>query len=789
MTPRVVTADGPTTLTIAGTLVNEGPDPVTDLQVRVQRGNPLTTEGQVRDALDGDAPTDSAVPAFEPLADALAPGAQVPVHLSVPLRGSGLALDAAGVYELLVNVNGTPAGGARARLAAARMLLPVLGLPGAAPTRPRADPTPLTVLYPIADTPHRISTVPGAPPLLDDDSLAASFAPTGRLGGLVAALAQRAPAGSPVRSGLCLAIDPDLVETASVMSQGYQVVGRSGVPTAGTGANVAGQWLTQLAAVAKGGCAIALPYADADLVALTRGGLTDAATRALGPARQILSTLLQTPVPADIAWPADGTIDNATLDVVQASGARSVLLSADAVTGRARGGVVPLADRAVSALLTDPLLTRAATAPQAIPVAAGQGAAATAESLAGDDGPLATQDLIGALAYRATAGTPLVLAPPHQWRTDGAAARALLDAVGALVTAGEVNPVGLADADAVRSAAAPVRPDPPVNATEVPDSAISTIADASRDLTDLRSAVVDGNVGITADQLLTPLQFGLLRGATAANRAAPTAAQDAAAAVLARVDAIRNSIRVLEPPNPYALGSSDAPLPITVANALPVTVRVRVELASTSGLRVNAIDVQQIPPLGRRQVSVNAQVTRAGQFTVDAAVRTPSGGLLGPPSHLKVRSTAYGTITAWLTAIAGGLLVLLAGRRVWRRVRGEAERPTARVAPTPPPTVDPTGPTVRLPIPDHGPAPPDRMSAPPDRIARRTGGPRRRRTGSPHGSTRHPSRRARGRNRHRCRRTEPPHRRFRDRARARHHRRTRRRTGREAPGRRLPARI
>src|SRR6185503_13300223 len=101
--------------------------------------------------------------------------------------------------------------------------------------------------------------------------------------------------------------------------------------------------------------------------------------------------------------------------------------------------------------------------------------------------------------------------------------------------------------------------------------------------------------------------------------------------------------------------------------------------------------------------AVNAQVTRAGQFTVDAVVSTPDGGVLGPPSHLKVRSTAYGTITAWLTAIAGGLLVLLAARRVWRRVRGEAQRPTARVDPTPPPTVDPpadpTGPTLRLPTP------------------------------------------------------------------------------------------
>jgi hypothetical protein len=343
-------------------------------------------------------------------------------------------------------------------------------------------------------------------------------------------------------------------------------------------------------------------------------------------------------------------------------------------------------------------------------VAPGPGAAATAESLAGDDGPLATQDLLGAVAFRAGGDGPIVVAPPHQWRTDGAGVRALLDTVSALVTAGRVNPVRLADAAGDTAAPAPVRPDPPVDAAEVPAAAISTLADAARGLTDLRSAVVESNVGITADQLFTPLEFGLLRGASAANRASPPAAQGAAAAVLARVDAIRNSIRVLEPPNPYALGSSDAPLPVTVANALPVTVRVQVELTSTSGLRVAPIEVQQVPPLGRRQVAVNAQVTRAGQFTVDAVVSTPDGGVLGPPSHLKVRSTAYGTITAWLTAIAGGLLVLLAARRVWRRVRGEAQRPTARVDPTPPPTVDqpgdPTGPTVRLPIPSHGASPP-----------------------------------------------------------------------------------
>ncbi|HEY0816787.1 MAG TPA: DUF6049 family protein [Pseudonocardia sp.] len=708
VSPRVVTADGPTTLTVIGTLRNDGLDPVTDLAIRVQRSNPLTTEGQVRDALDGAAATDATAPQFTPLADVLEPGAQVAVNLTVPLRGSsatGLALGTTGVDELLVNVNGTPARGTRARLAAARMLLPVLGLPGATTSPVRtAAPAPLTVLYPIADVPHRLSTIPGAPVLLDDDTLAASFAPTGRLGGLVAALAQRAPLSSPVRSAVCLAIDPDLVETASVMSQGYQFLGPDGVPRAGAGAAAAGQWLAQLTAVAKGGCVVALPYADADLVALRRGGLTDTASQAVVTGRQILSTLLQTAIATDVVWPADGLVDTSTLDVIEAAGGRSLLLSADSVDGKARSGVVPLAGRRhpMAALLTDPLLSSAATGPSRTPTTPEPGAAATAESLAGNDGPLASQDLIGALSFRATAATPLVVAPPHNWRVEGTGAADLLDAVGTLITGGEVTPAGLTDTLAGVNPAAPaVQADPPVEMPLISGAAIAGVAAAVRDLADLRTAVVTGaGVGITPDQLFAPLDLGVLRPASAARRGSPTDAQSAASIELSRVDAVRNSIRVLEPPNPYSLGTSDAPLPITVANALPVTVRVRVQIVGTSGLRVAPIDVQQIPPLGRRQVSVNAQVTRAGQFTVEAEVRTPAGGALGPPSRLRVRSTAYGTITAWLTAIAGALLVVLTARRIWRRVRGDQARQTARVDPTPPPTEDlATGPTDRLPLP------------------------------------------------------------------------------------------
>ena len=54
----------------------------------------------------------------------------------------------------------------------------------------------------------------------------------------------------------------------------------------------------------------------------------------------------------------------------------------------------------------------------------------------------------------------------------------------------------------------------------------------------------------------------------------------------ARVQELRAAIRVVEPPSPYALGTKDAPLLLTVANGLPIGVRVRIDLASSGGLVV-----------------------------------------------------------------------------------------------------------------------------------------------------------------------------------------------------------
>jgi hypothetical protein len=702
LAPRVVTADGPSVLTVTGTLRNTGGVAVRDLAVRLQRGEPLRGEAAVRDALAGDAATDASAPRFQELPDALAPGDEVPVRLTVPLRGSpetGLALSGAGVHELLVNVNGIPAGGDRARLAAVRMLLPVLGLPagpdGSEPVPDAgASAVPATLLLPLADLPRRLTTVPvpGAPALLSDDVLAAALAPEGRLGGLVTAVAE-APDGA--RDAVCVAVDPDLLQTAAAMRAGYEVQRPDGTRVPGAGAEVAGRWLDALADAVAGRCVVALPFADADLVALTRAGLGAVAADAVAAGRAITEDLLGTAPLDATTWPDDGLVDAATLDGLAGAGTAALVLSADGLgTGDAAGGAVPLTG-GVRALVADPLLTDAADTGAAAPDGRAGGQAAVA---AAPGGSLATQDLLGALAFRTgdpDAG-PLLLAPPHRWDVDRAAAAALLEGVARLADAGALSGRPLGAAAAGPAPGAGVDPAYPLGAAEVAPEATASLRDVLADLDDLRSSVVDDERGVDPDELFGILRLGAVRAVSAAWRDRPADAAVAARSVAEQVAGVRASVSVLEPPTPFSLGTSDSPLLLTVANDLPVTVRVRVELASTSGLRVAPIPPVEVPPLGRRQVQANAEVLRSGVFTVDAAVLTEDGGRLGPPSRLQVRSTAYGTITLWLTGTAGVLLVVLAARRILRRIRTEPGRATT----TPPPSRGSTeGRTVPVPVP------------------------------------------------------------------------------------------
>ena len=579
LAPRVVTADGPASVTVTGTLRNTGDRVVGDLEVRLQRGEALRTDGDVRDALAGDGRADAATPAFTPLPGTLAPGASMPVTLTVPLRGDptdGLALDRPGVYELLVNVNGVPRDGLRARLAAARLLLPVLSLPagpdpGVAPVEPTVPggPPGLTVLYPLVDTPHRLPTVPGEQTLLADDDLARSLAPDGRLGGLLAAFAEGAPAGSAVRAATCLAVDPDLVATAAAMRQGYAVRGPNGtVP--GTGADVAGTWLDTLAAAARGGCVVALPFADADLVALARGQLGDLGRLAVADAGAVVTEALGTPVLDATTWPSGGVLDEPALAGVADAGARAVVLDASTVDGDAgTAGAVPVAvgSSSLLAVLTDPLLARAADAPEAsasaIPGTATTVSATTVSATTSP--PLATQDVAAALVFRAQAatqpagGAPIVLAPPHVWRTDKTGAGALLAAVNLLLDTGRVRARRLADVVAAgpTTPGAARRPADPLQAgrRDIPPTVLESVREMRADVLDLRSAAVpETGVGATVDATFEPLLQAVLRPASATWHGRPDLAASAATAAETRIGELRDSDPRPDPAQPLLAG-------------------------------------------------------------------------------------------------------------------------------------------------------------------------------------------------------------------------------------------
>ncbi|WP_224392651.1 DUF6049 family protein [Pseudonocardia sp. ICBG1293] len=681
MAPRVVTSTGPGELVVTGTVTNTGPDVIDDLSVRVQRGPALAGEAALRTALAGEAAVDDATPAFADLGP-LAPGASVPFRYAVPLTGppqSTLALPGPGTYPLLVNLNGA-VDGTPSRLAGVRTMLPVSSLPGAvSPPAPAAAP--VTMLYPITDAPRRVPPLPGEPPLLTDDDLAGSFAEGGRLRGLVEALGAAAPAGSPTRAALCLAVDPELVATAAAMREGYGVVTGPDESVPGRGAEAAGQWLAALTAAARGTCVVALPPSDADLVALVRGGQADLARDALDRGRRTLSTELGTTILDDVVWPADGVVDEATLDAL--GGGTRLLLSADGVTGTVTSGRVRVGgsdgtgrDADDSALLTDPLLTEAATGPTGV------------EVQQGDAGGLAGQDLAGALAFRAGDATgPLVIAPPHRWAAGGPAAAGVLTALTSLIDDGRLAPTALTTltgGDAPPGGTQLFYP-PQAGGAEIPGTVVSGVADRVRTIEALRAAAeARTGVGASPADVFDPLVTGTLRAVSSWWRGDPARADREQAVVADRIAQIRASVRVVEPPSPYSLGTSDAPLLITVANGLPVTMNVRVVLSSTTGLRVAPIEVQAVPPRGRVQVRVSAQVTRSGVFSVDAGLLTPDGVALGPDTRLRVRSTVYGTVTVWLTAIAGGVLVVLVVRRVLRRLRpAAAPGPSAGAGPDP----------------------------------------------------------------------------------------------------------
>lgn len=401
--PVLVTAAGPTSVTVSGTVTNTGAEAITELIYRFQRGSAVATTADLRAELEQPGePTAAVPPRFDTLLDRLDPGQSASFTATVPLNGTGgIGVQNPGVYPLLLNVNGDvdlSTGPLAARVGELHLVLPVLGVPGSSGSSPSDPVRPLgvSVLWPFVDTPHL-----GVGGVFRDDDLAAEIAPGGRLAtlleGLTGQTAQELPAGT-----ITLALDPQLLDELDRMSQGYQVLtgpqqalalaptdtstttasappsssastGTSAGTTApstgatsepvtggavgmdgnqvvnGVGQTDAQRFLADLRTVVARFPTILLPLADPDAVALTRNGLADDVATATAAGRTVATRVLGGELAARLvtstAYPAQGLLDDATAGTLARAGATSAILAATGIgdaDGRSRPSAVTL---------------------------------------------------------------------------------------------------------------------------------------------------------------------------------------------------------------------------------------------------------------------------------------------------------------------------------------------------------------------------------------------------------------------------------------------------------------
>ncbi|MGY1731457.1 DUF6049 family protein [Geodermatophilus sp. SYSU D01045] len=692
--PRTVAPGG--TVTLAGTLTNEGTETVTDLGVRLQRGQAVTTRADLLAAdADPDPATTSSTP-FQPLPGPLAPGDSVP--FTVTATTADLALDRDGVFPLLVNVNGTTPDGEQSRVGEVRTHVVQQSAPPAATTA-------VAWLWPLAERSHRDAS--GG---FVDDGLADAVSDGGRLDHALAVV-ERLPAvvapGAPEATPLApvtLAVDPALVEELSVMAEGPYAV--DGEEDAGTGTEAAAAWLERLRAVAVDHPVVALPYGDVDADALQAAGLEPTLTRALpgaapgadgdtpeaggvvadaspGPAgAALLADVLGVTPRTDLAWAAGGALRPDTLATLREGGieqvvvASSALSDGDAALGIPGGGAaarttLPGTDGPVEALVADAGLSSVV------------GSADTAEG-----GPRVAEQryvaelvLVSQQAPATPAGQSVLVAPPRDVDPDP-------EAVAAMIT-GTALP-GLRPASLTDLSAGPVAdagtPLDQAGAAVLDPAGVAGLVAAAGLRDDLAGAVVGEPATVLAGY-----DAALARAASVAWRDDPAGFTAAAGDVRDTLAGLRERVTLVAPADgTYSLASSDAPLVLTVQNDLPFAVRVLVEARTRDnvGLTIGDVGPQELAPEQRTTLEIPTEVRQSGRFAVTASLTTPDGGPLGDAVAIQVRSTAYGTISLSITIGAAVLLGLLFLRRgilfLRRRGRAEEELPDGAGAAWPP---------------------------------------------------------------------------------------------------------
>ncbi len=722
VTPDTVTTASDPNVTVTGTVTNVGDRAVRDVVARLERAPAVENSAQLRTDLGGTNEQFSPVAEFIDIAGELQRGQQAPFRLSYPLRSGtppSLAIDAPGVYPLLVNVNGTPDYGDPARLDDARFLLPVLGLPPAADGADNLDdssgadvgdvvapdtsrPVPVTMLWPLADRPQLAPGVPGGttPARLSDDSLAASLAPGGRLDTLLAAVefatGPTVDPGGEVGRALCLAVDPDLLVTVNAMTAGYVVTGGAtslaapGQP--GTGQAAATAWLDRLRDLARRMCVTATPYAQADLDAVGRVGDRNLGVFATDTVFDLVDQLLGVTSTRGVALVGDSPLTSRAVDLLNADGPTVAIAAADGFAQDVNTGESDTADltpRRLSAQVVaapfDPTVGAALAGVGDNPAAPAYLDASLAVPLDHESAVSRRQDALAAMVWRGlhpeTEPRGQILMPPLTWDLAAGDAQAILTTLATTIRSGLAEPKPLPEVLA-QAVAQPGPPQPVSDAANnnergrIDDGVVSQISGQLSRVWGLTAALTTNpQTGLTGNAYTAPLREDMLRALSESEpqQARNDLARQRLNTVGATIEDLFGAVTIVNPGGGYTLATEHSPLPLALRNDLAVPIRVRLNLDVPPGMTVEDIGEQELPP-GYLPLRVPIEVHFTQRVAVDVSLQTPDGLALGEPVRLSVNSNAYGKVLFFITLAAGAVLALLTGRRLWHRFRGQPDR-------------------------------------------------------------------------------------------------------------------
>ncbi|MBV2152835.1 DUF6049 family protein [Kitasatospora sp. SUK 42] len=678
VTPQVAAPNG--TVTITGHVTNTGKSAIKGAHAAVRKpvsSKPLQRRSELAAVADRSAPSDrDGVELDSPqyALPELNPGQNQSYTLSVAV--SDLGLSESGVYELAVDAWGATAENGRDRaLGIARTFLPYN--PGGAD----AQPTKVTTLWPLVHAPVLAAQTSAdndqTAPVLRDDSLAAEFAPGGRLYELV-------DTGSKL-TGLTWVVDPDLLDTAFAMTNKQYRVQKPGTENSGkaakddntvpgTGSAAAAAWLDKLrAAVAKPGSqVIALPYADPDLASIAHNGsdlagMGTALNKAATAGRLTVEGRLSVDTRSDVSWPYQGHLDQQIAGIARQAGSGLVLVNGESMPEPDSVNYTPNALRPIgngqNAVVADETITALLQKDLSSP----------------KDQTEATQRFL-AETFAITHEQPqnqrgLLVMPPRELTADTAKVLAgALQAAEKWTTPVKLDTLAQSTPDPKANTVVPAPTDYPTQAraSELSASDLSSTDDIQHNLDVLMRVLT------LPQRVRGPFSAAMVRSLSTEWRSQPAAGAAYREGVTKYLQDLTDAVKV-PPKTAVTLAGNTGQLQVSVRNDLTQTVtNLKLVLTSTQPNRVSVGKAEELVLPAAQSVTLRfpAEARNNGPVTMTAQLWTtgPDPQKYGAAQVFRVEVTSVTNGVLYVFAGAG-LLMLLAALRFVRQRKRRGGRP------------------------------------------------------------------------------------------------------------------